>query len=49
MEYIAEGRMKMGNQQINIYQENNKKVKELKEKKLKCQLSKWWLYFGKVD
>lgn len=39
----------MVNQQINIYQENNNKVKELKEKKLKCQLSKWWLYFGKVD
>lgn len=39
----------MVNQQINIYQENNNKVKELKEKKLKCKLSKWWLYFGKVD
>lgn len=30
-------------------QENNNKVKELKEKKLECKLSKWWLYFGKVD
>lgn len=39
----------MVNQQINIYQENNNKVKELKEKKLECKLSKWWLYFGKVD
>ena len=39
----------MVNQQINIYQENNNKVKELKGKKLECQLSKWWIYFGKVD
>ena len=39
----------MVNQQINIYQENNNKVRELKEKKIKYQLSKWWLYFGKVD
>lgn len=39
----------MVNQQINIYQENNNRVRELKEKKLECQLSKWWLYFGKAD
>jgi hypothetical protein len=36
-------------QQINIYTENNNKIKELKEKKLNYQVSKWWLYFGKVE
>lgn len=39
----------MVNNQINIYQENNKKIKELKEEKINKQISKWWLYFGSVD
>ena len=38
----------MVNTQIQIYQENNKKIKELKENKLNYEISKWWLYFGKV-
>ena len=36
-------------QQLNIYVENNNKIKELKNNKLEYQLSKWWLYFGKVE
>lgn len=36
-------------QQLNIYVENNNKIKELKEHKLDYQISKWWLYFGKVE
>lgn len=36
-------------QQLNIYVENNNKIKELKNDKLEYQLSKWWLYFGKVE
>ena len=35
-------------QQLNIYVENNNKIKSLKEKKLDYLISKWWLYFGKV-
>lgn len=33
--------------QIATYQENNKKIKELKETKIKAKVYKWWLYFGK--
>lgn len=33
--------------QISVYTENNKKIKELKEKKIDVAKSKWWLYFGK--
>lgn len=33
--------------QISIYTENNKKIKELKEQKIDVAKSKWWLYFGK--
>ena len=33
--------------EINLYVENNKKIKELKEEKIKLQPLKWWLYFGK--
>ena len=33
--------------QIATYQENNKKIKELKEKKINAKIYKWWLYFGK--
>lgn len=36
-------------QQLNIYVENNNKIKELKEHKLDYQISKWWLYFGKIE
>ena len=36
------------NKQIDIYVENNKKIKDLKEQKLNNMVSKWWLYFGKV-
>jgi hypothetical protein len=39
----------MVNTQIQIYQENNNKIKELKEQKLDYQVSKWWLYFGKIE
>lgn len=33
--------------QISVYTENNKKIKELKEQKIEAAKSKWWLYFGK--
>lgn len=36
-------------QQLNIYVENNNKIKELKNNKLEYQLSKWWLYFGRIE
>lgn len=39
----------MVNTQIQIYQENNKKIKELKENKLNYEVSKWWLYFGQPE
>lgn len=39
----------MVNKQIEIYQENNKKIKELKEKKINNEMSKWWLYFGEIE
>lgn len=32
--------------QIELYTENNNKIKKLKEKKLNYKLTKWWLYFG---
>lgn len=32
--------------QIEIYTENNNKIKQLKEEKINNQLCKWWLYFG---
>ena len=35
--------------QMDIYTENNNKIKELKEQKLDYQIAKWWLYFGKID
>lgn len=31
--------------QIEIYMENNKKIKELKEEKLNYRIYKWWLFF----
>ena len=33
--------------QINVYIENNNKIKELKEEKINIPTAKWWLYFGK--
>lgn len=33
--------------QITVYTENSKKIKELKEQKIDVAKSKWWLYFGK--
>lgn len=34
-------------QEINLYIQNNNKIKELKEKKIDKTVVKWWLYFGK--
>lgn len=33
--------------QLDIYVENNKKIKELKEKNVYKSTMAWWLYFGK--
>lgn len=33
--------------EINLYIENNNKIKELKEKKIDETVVRWWLYFGK--
>lgn len=35
-------------QQLQIYLENNNKIKELKENKITYTTSKWWVYFGKI-
>ena len=32
--------------QIDIYVENNNKIKQLKTDKIECSVFKWWLYFG---
>ena len=32
--------------QIEVYLENNEKIKELKEKKINGNVIRWWLYFG---
>ena len=32
--------------QIDVYLNNNDKIKSLKEEKIDYQVSKWWLYFG---
>lgn len=32
--------------QIEVYTENNQKIKELKEKEINAKVIKWWLYFG---
>lgn len=34
-------------QEINLYEENNSKIIELKEQKINESIYKWWLYFGK--
>lgn len=36
------------NKQIEIYQNNNDKIKQLKEQKFDDEVAKWWLYFGKA-
>lgn len=33
--------------QIEVYVENNEKIKELKEDKISGSIKRWWLYFGK--
>lgn len=32
--------------QISVYVSNNKKITELKEKKINAAVDRWWLYFG---
>ena len=38
---------KLVEEQIKIYNENNKKIKELKENEIDLKIGKWLLYFGK--
>lgn len=33
--------------QIEVYEDNNKKIMSLKEEKLNQPIYKWWLYFGR--
>lgn len=33
--------------QIEVYESNNKEIREMKEKKINLKVLKWWLYFGK--
>lgn len=33
--------------QIEVYEDNNKKIMGLKEEKLNLSVYKWWLYFGR--
>lgn len=33
--------------QIEVYEDNNKKIMRLKEEKLNQSIYKWWLYFGR--
>ena len=35
--------------EIDLYIQNNKKIKELKEDKINIDIYKWWLYFGKSN
>lgn len=37
---------KLVEEQISVYEENNKKIRELKEDKVNLKVKKWWLYFG---
>ena len=37
---------KLVQKQIDVYVENNKKIKSLKEKQIYGKVVKWWLYFG---
>ena len=36
----------MVQEQIRLYEENNKKITSLKEQKIDLSVKKWWLYFG---
>lgn len=33
-------------EQIKVYEENNKKIVSLKEEKINVKIARWWLYFG---
>lgn len=33
-------------EEIKVYQDNNKKILELKESKIDLEVKRWWLYFG---
>lgn len=33
--------------QIEVYESNNKEIREMKEQKIDLKVLKWWLYFGK--
>lgn len=33
--------------QIEVYETNNKEIRDMKEKKINLKVAKWWLYFGK--
>ena len=33
--------------EIKLYEENNKKITKLKEQKINGKIYKWWIYFGK--
>ena len=37
---------KLVEEQISVYENNNKKIRELKEDKINLKVKKWWLYFG---
>ena len=37
---------KLISEEITLYEENNKKIVELKEEKINAKIIKWWLYFG---
>ena len=37
---------KLVEEQISVYEENNKKIREFKEDKIDLKVKKWWLYFG---
>lgn len=38
---------KLIQEQINTYQKNSEKIKDLRVKKAKTTVYKWWIYFGK--
>lgn len=38
---------KLIEKEINLYEENNKKIISLKEQKINESIYKWWLYYGK--
>ena len=37
---------KLISEEIALYEENNKKIAELKEQKIDAKIYKWWIYFG---